>query len=70
MSPVIEEGRRLVAADTGLPPDALGPRVAAAALAAALLELADSPPGTDYVQAVSTALSFLDAGLATLSPRG
>lgn len=70
MTPVVEEGRRVVAEDAGLAADATGPRVAAAAAVAVLLELADSPPGTDFESAVTTALSFLDAGLATLSWSG
>ena len=43
-----------------------GPRIAAAAAAAILIELTCTPPGDGYDKAVATALRFLDAGISAL----
>ena len=63
-----------VADDLGEPPDALRPRMVAAAAIAALFALDDEHPGSglpdDPMAEVDTALVFLRAGLAALQDAG
>jgi AcrR family transcriptional regulator len=66
MAEAMAEGARMVAADIGLPPDAPGPRIAAAAAGAILVELLDIPPGPRREEAITGAIRFLEAGVATL----
>jgi AcrR family transcriptional regulator len=66
MAEAVAEGASMVAFDTGLPPDAPGPRLAAAAAGAILVELVDIPPGPQRDEAITAAMRFLAAGVATL----
>jgi AcrR family transcriptional regulator len=66
MTAAISEGAAAVAAQTGLAPASPGPRIAAVAAAAILIELADTPAGRDRDVAIDTAMRFLDAGIAAL----
>jgi AcrR family transcriptional regulator len=66
MRDAISEGAAVVAAQTGLAEGSLGPRIAAVAAAAILIELADTPPGDERDAAIDTAMRFLDAGIGTL----
>ncbi len=56
----------MIAADTGSAPDAIGPRLAAAAAAAIAMEIVDTEPGAEREQAVAAAMRFLEAGTAAL----
>jgi AcrR family transcriptional regulator len=62
----VAEGAEMAAADLGLPPDAPGPRFVAAAAGAILVELVDFPPGPQREEAITVAMRFLEAGIATL----
>jgi AcrR family transcriptional regulator len=66
MTAAISEGAVAVAAQTGLAAGSPGPRIAAVAAAAILIELADTPAGGDRDIAIDTAMRFLDAGIAAL----
>jgi len=66
MTAAISEGAAAVAAQAGLAPGSPGPRIAAVAAAAILIELADTPAGGDRDLAIDTAMRFLDAGIAAL----
>jgi AcrR family transcriptional regulator len=66
MTAAISEGAAAVAAQTGLAAGSPGPRIAAVAAAAILIELADTPAGGDRDIAIDTAMRFLDAGIAAL----
>jgi hypothetical protein len=66
MAAAIREGAEAIARDVGSAPDAAGPRFAAAAAAAILVELSDIPPGAEGEQDIATALRFLEAGIASL----
>jgi len=66
MRAAISEGAAVVAAQTGLAADSPGPRIAAVAAAAILIELADTPSGDDRDIAIDTAMRFLGAGIDTL----
>jgi AcrR family transcriptional regulator len=66
MTAAISEGAAAVAAQAGLAPGSPGPRIAAVAAAAILIELADTPAGADRDIAIDTAMRFLDAGIAAL----
>jgi AcrR family transcriptional regulator len=66
MTAAVSEGAAAIAAQTGLAPDSLGPRIAAVAAAAILIELADTPAGDERDIALDTAMRFLDAGIAAL----
>jgi AcrR family transcriptional regulator len=66
MTEAIAEGAQIIAHDTGTAPGDPGPRIAAIAAAAVLIELTDIPPGTERERAVAAAIRFLDAGVATL----
>ena len=48
------------------PPDAIGPRIAAAAVGAIAMEVIDTEPGTEREEAVAAAMRFLEAGTAAL----
>ena len=66
MTAAVSEGAAAVAAQTGLAADSAGPRIAAVAAAAILIELADTPPGGDRDIAIAIAMRFLDAGIDAL----
>ena len=67
MAAAIDEGAAAVGAETGLPADAPGPRMAAVAAAAMLIEISDLMPGEERDAAVATLVAFLEAGIGTLS---
>jgi len=66
MAEAVAEGARMVAADIGASPDAPGPQLAAAAAGAILVELSDIPPGPRRDEAITVAMRYLEAGVATL----
>jgi AcrR family transcriptional regulator len=66
MAAAVREGAGMIAADTGSAPDAIGPRLAAAAAAALAMEIIDTEPGPDREQAVAAAMRFLEGGTAAL----
>lgn len=66
MTTAIREGAEAIARDTGTAPGAAGPRIAAVATAAILIELADVSAGPEGERAIATALRFLTAGIDTL----
>jgi AcrR family transcriptional regulator len=66
MTAAIREGAAMIAGETGSPPGAIGPRIAAAAVGAIAMEVVDTEPGTEREQAVAAAMRFLQAGTATL----
>jgi AcrR family transcriptional regulator len=66
MAAAVREGAGVIAAGTGSAPDAIGPRLAAAAAAALAMEVIDTEPGADREQAVAAAMRFLAAGTAVL----
>jgi AcrR family transcriptional regulator len=70
MAAAITEGAELVATDVGAAPGDVGPRIAAVAAGAILVELTDFPPGPPREEAITVAMRFLDAGIATLRPAG
>ncbi len=67
MAEAVAEGAEMVAVDLGLPSGAPGPRLAAAAAGAILAELVDIPPGPQREEAITVAMRFLEAGVATLT---
>ena len=68
MASAIAEGAARIASDTGAAPGDPGPRLAAVATAAIVIELTDLPPGPQRDQATAAAMRFLEAGLATIGP--
>jgi AcrR family transcriptional regulator len=66
MAAAVREGAAMIAADTGSTPDAIAPRLAAAAAAAIAMEIVDTEPGAEREQAVAAAMRFLAAGTAAL----
>jgi AcrR family transcriptional regulator len=66
MADAVREGAAMIAADTGTTPDAIAPRIAAAAAAAIAMEIIDTEPGEEREQAVAAAMRFLDGGTAAL----
>jgi AcrR family transcriptional regulator len=66
MAAAVQEGAAMIAADTGSTPDAIAPRLAAAAAAAIAMEIVDTEPGAEREQAVAAAMRFLEAGTAAL----
>ena len=66
MAAAIREGAAMIADETGSPPSAIGPRIAAAAAGAIAIEVIDTEPGTEREQAVAAAMRFLEAGTAAL----
>ncbi len=70
MAAATAEGAEIVAEETAAAPGSPGPRIAAAAAAAILIELTDMPPGAERDQAITVAMRFLEAGVATLRPAG
>jgi AcrR family transcriptional regulator len=66
MATAIDAGAAAVAEETGLAADSPGPRMAAVAAAAMLIEISDLVPGTERDAAVRTLVAFLEAGIATL----
>jgi AcrR family transcriptional regulator len=66
MAAAIREGAAMIAAEDGGAPDAIGPRLAAAAAAAIAMEIVDTEPGAEREEAVAAAMRFLEAGTAAL----
>ena len=66
MAAAVSEGAAMIAADTGSTPNAIAPRLAAAAAAAIAMEVIDTEPGTEREQAAAAAMRFLAAGTAAL----
>ncbi len=66
MAAAIAEGAEIIARDVGAEPGDDGPRIAAIAAAAIVIELTDIPPGDRLDRAVATAMRFLNAGLEVL----
>jgi AcrR family transcriptional regulator len=66
MRAAVAEGATAIAARKGFAADSPGPRIAAVAAAAILIEITDMPPGDEREMAIDTAMRFLDAGIATL----
>jgi AcrR family transcriptional regulator len=66
MTAAVREGAAMIAADTGSVPDAIAPRLAAAAAAAIAMEIIDTEPGAEREHAVAAAMRFLAAGTAAL----
>jgi len=66
MAAVIRDGAALIADETGSPPDAIAPRIAAAAVGAIAMEIIDTEPGAEREEAVAAAMRFLEAGTAAL----
>jgi AcrR family transcriptional regulator len=66
MAAGIREGAAAIARETGSPPDAIGPRIAAAAAAGVLAEVSDGFPGSDREEAIAAAVRFLEAGIAAI----
>src|ERR1700689_3463930 len=64
MAAAVREGAAMIAADTGSTPDAIAPRLAAAAAAAIAMEIVDTEPGAEREHAVAAAMRFLAAGTA------
>ncbi len=68
MASAIAEGAARIASDTGSAPSDPGPRLAAVATAAMVIELTDIPPGPKRERATAVAMRFLEAGVATIGP--
>jgi AcrR family transcriptional regulator len=66
MAAVITESAVVITRTTDTVPGDAGPRLAATAAAAILIEIFDLSAGVEREQATGTALRFLDAGIATL----
>ncbi len=66
MTAVVRQGAAAIAADTGADPDAIGPRLAAAATAAIVAEILDTEPGARRQEAIAAASRFIQAGIAAL----
>jgi AcrR family transcriptional regulator len=66
MAAAIREGATMIAADTDSAPDAIGPRIAAAAAAAIVMEIIDTEPGAEREEAVAAGMRFLEGGTAAL----
>jgi AcrR family transcriptional regulator len=62
----IRSGAAMIAGEAGVPADAPGPRIAAAAAAAIVSEVTDAQPGADRDAAYAAGMRFLEAGLAAL----
>jgi AcrR family transcriptional regulator len=67
MAEVATEGTDVLARDAGLPQGSPGPRIAAAAAGAILVELVEIPPGPRREEAITVAMRFLDAGISSLA---
>jgi AcrR family transcriptional regulator len=66
MADAVAEGVKAIAEETGLSPGDPGPRLAAVAAAAMLVEISDLPLGPERDAAIATAMSLLGAGIRTL----
>jgi AcrR family transcriptional regulator len=66
MTAAINAGAAAIAAQKGCPAASPGPRLAAVAAAAILIELTDTPPGAERDTAIATAMRFMDAGINAL----
>lgn len=69
MTEPIAKGTELIAQETGAPPGDPGPRTAAVAAGAIILQLSEIAPGPQKDEAITAAMRFLDAGIATLRLR-
>jgi AcrR family transcriptional regulator len=61
MADAIAEGAKAIAEETGLPPGDPGPRLAAVAAAAILIEISDLPRGPERDRTIATAMALLTA---------
>ena len=66
LAPVVRAGAAAIADDIGGEADDPGPRIAATAIAAVLLEIADGPLDDRHDEAVAAALDFIEAGVGAL----
>ena len=66
MAAAIREGAAMIADETGGEPEAIGPRIAAAAASAIAMEIVDTEPGPEREEAVAAAMRFLEGGIAPL----
>jgi len=66
MAAAIREGAAMIADETGGEPEAIGPRIAAAAASAIAMEIVDTEPGPEREEAVAAAMRFLEGGIAAL----
>jgi len=66
LAAAVRDGAALIAADAGVGPGSIGPRLAAAATAAIVTEILDTEPGAAREEAAATAMRFLDAGIGAL----
>lgn len=66
MAAAVHEGVKAIARDTGRPVDDIGPLIAAAAAAAIIIQLGECSSGETSEEHITTALTFLEAGLNTL----
>ncbi len=66
LAAAVSDGANLIAADTGRDPGAIGPRLAAAAIAAFVMEVVDTEPAGERAEAVAAAMRFIEAGLAAV----
>jgi AcrR family transcriptional regulator len=66
LADVMRGGTAVIAADTHSEPDAIGPRLAAAAISAVIAEILDAEPGAAREEAIAAAKRFIEAGIAAL----
>jgi AcrR family transcriptional regulator len=66
MAAAIREGAEMIAEEDGYAPDAIGPRIAAAAAAAIAMEVVDTEPGPEREEAVAAAMRFFEGGTRAL----
>jgi AcrR family transcriptional regulator len=67
MAEAAADGTEVLARAAGLPLGSPGPRIAAAAVGAILVELVEIPPGPRREEAITAAMRFLDAGISSLA---
>jgi AcrR family transcriptional regulator len=68
LAAAVHEATKAVAHDLEVAPDSLGPRIAAAAAAAVIMELANGPRDFGTEEDIATALGFIEAGIKSLGP--
>jgi AcrR family transcriptional regulator len=66
MAAAIREGAEMIAEEDGYAPDAISPRIAAAAAAAIAMEVVDTEPGPEREEAVAAAMRFFEGGTRAL----
>ncbi|MDX6346601.1 MAG: hypothetical protein QOF84_1391 [Streptomyces sp.] len=66
LAAAVHEATKAVADDLGVAPNALGPRIAAAAAAAVIMELANGSRAFGTEEDIVTALDFIEAGMKSL----